>query len=91
MRHEDIWRAIDTLAAERGLTASGLARRAGQIVSREHLLEALWDDIDFVDDNTLTVNVTRVRKKLEELGLGQPIETIRGQGYRLNMTWGESA
>ncbi|WP_274364042.1 response regulator transcription factor [Paenibacillus thermotolerans] len=60
-----------------------LGRRAGAIVTREQLLEALWDEMDFVDDNTLTVNVTRVRKKLEELGLAGCIETVRGQGYRL--------
>lgn len=64
-----------------------LARQADRIVKREVLLEALWDDIDFVDDNTLTVNVTRVRKKLEELGILKAIETIRGQGYRLHTLW----
>lgn len=56
----------------------------GGIVSRETLLEALWDDVSFVEDNTLTVNVTRVRKKLEEIGLPGGIETIRGRGYRLS-------
>ncbi|OTA40075.1 MAG: hypothetical protein A6D92_24865 [Symbiobacterium thermophilum] len=66
-----------------------LARRAGEIVSRETLLEELWDDTEFVDDNTLTVNVARVRRRLEELGLDGVIETKRGQGYRLNAGWGE--
>ncbi|MFO7246260.1 MAG: response regulator transcription factor [Bacillota bacterium] len=61
-----------------------LARRAGRIVTREELLEALWDDVDFVDDNTLTVNVARLRRRLEELGLGAAIETKRGQGYLFN-------
>lgn len=60
-----------------------LARRPGEIVGREELLEALWDDIDFVDDNTLTVNVARVRRRLAELHLPAAIETKRGQGYRL--------
>lgn len=61
-----------------------LARRAGEIVGREELLEALWDDMDFVDDNTLTVNVARLRRRLAELGLPPDlIETKRGQGYRL--------
>lgn len=60
------------------------------IVSREKLLETLWDDIDFVDDNTLTVNVTRVRKKMEEIGISKAIETIRGQGYRLQPRWAEA-
>lgn len=60
-----------------------LVGHVGEIVSREVLLEALWDDLDFVDDNTLTVNVTRVRRRLAELGLPSAIETKRGQGYRL--------
>lgn len=62
-----------------------LAEYSGEIVNREDLLEALWDDVDFVDDNTLTVNVTRVRRRLAELGLPEAIETKRGQGYRLNL------
>lgn len=67
-----------------------LARRPGAIVGREQLLEALWDDVDFVDDNTLTVNVARVRRRLAELGLADAIETKRGQGYRLALD-GEAA
>ncbi|EGL82553.1 two component transcriptional regulator, winged helix family [Caldalkalibacillus thermarum TA2.A1] len=53
-----------------------------RIVSREALLSALWDDHTFVDDNTLTVNVTRVRKKLREIGIKEAIQTHRGKGYR---------
>lgn len=64
-----------------------MARRPWQVVSRNELLEALWDDVDFVDDNTLTVNVTRVRRKLEEIGIKGAIETVRGQGYRLICPW----
>ncbi|EGL18445.1 MULTISPECIES: response regulator transcription factor [unclassified Paenibacillus] len=67
-----------------------LAQKAGSIASREELLEALWDDVHFVDDNTLTVNVTRVRRKLEEIGLPGIIETVRGQGYRLQTEWGNT-
>ncbi len=67
-----------------------LAQKTGRAVSRETLLETLWDDTTFVDDNTLTVNVTRLRKKLEELGLGGCIETIRGHGYRLNVHWSDT-
>ncbi|KEO82604.1 response regulator transcription factor [Tumebacillus flagellatus] len=65
-----------------------LIRAEGKVVSREDLLSALWDDTQFVDDNTLTVNVARVRRKLEELGLPTAIVTVRGQGYRLEVEGG---
>lgn len=60
-----------------------LMERAGRVVSREDSLEALWDDAAFVDDNTLTVNVTRLRAKLETWNLREALETRRGQGYVL--------
>jgi DNA-binding response OmpR family regulator len=58
-----------------------LLRRKGNLVSREDLMHALWSDSVFVDDNTLTVNVTRLRKKLEALGKGELIRTRKGSGY----------
>ncbi|MGM9925805.1 MAG: winged helix-turn-helix domain-containing protein [Bacillus sp. (in: firmicutes)] len=61
----------------------------GDIITRETLLENLWDDIQFVDDNTLSVNITRVRKKLADLGIADAIETVRGLGYKLMVTWGD--
>jgi len=64
-----------------------LARRLGQIVPRDRLLEALWDDVEFVDDNTLTVNVTRVKRKLRSIGVTGAIKTIRGAGYKLAPVW----
>lgn len=60
-----------------------LMERPGQVVTREACLEALWDDSSFVDDNTLTVNVTRLRTKLDAWGLKEAVETRRGLGYRL--------
>lgn len=60
-----------------------LMERAGRVVSREDCLEALWDDSSFVDDNTLTVNVTRLRSKLDVWGLKEAVETKRGLGYQL--------
>ncbi|MBB4823594.1 DNA-binding response OmpR family regulator [Sporosarcina luteola] len=54
-----------------------------KVVSRETLLEELWDDQSFVDENTLNVNMTRVRKKLVDYGVQSTIETVRGSGYRL--------
>ena len=54
-----------------------------KIVSRDELMEYLWSSEAYVDDNTLSVNVTRLRKKLEEIGLKNIIETRRGLGYIL--------
>lgn len=67
------------------LLAECLMKEHGIIRTREQLLEALWDDVQFVDDNTLTVNVTRLRKKLEEIGLPKVVETVRGQGYKMTI------
>ncbi|WP_028777087.1 response regulator transcription factor [Shimazuella kribbensis] len=53
----------------------------GKILSRDTCLEALWDDQTFVDDNTLSVNVTRLRKKLQQWALEDQIQTKRGLGY----------
>lgn len=58
-----------------------LISRKGTIVTRDAIMQYLWDDESFVDDNTLTVNIARLRKKLEGLGLGSVIATRRGQGY----------
>ncbi len=52
-----------------------------KIVSRDELIRKLWDDERFVNDNTLTVNVTRLRQKLANLGLGEAILTKKGLGY----------
>lgn len=58
-----------------------LLRSAGAIVPRERLMQALWNDDQFVDDNTLTVNVNRLRRKLAGLGLDDFIATRKGMGY----------
>ena len=60
-----------------------LVQRRGKIVSREEIMEYLWDSESFIDDNTLTVNMTRLRNKLDGLGLKELIITKRGQGYIL--------
>lgn len=60
---------------------SYLMNHQGQIVSRDLLMEYLWSTDYFVDDSTLTVNITRLRKKLEEIGIENVIETRRGLGY----------
>ena len=60
-----------------------LMAHAGEIVSRADLIEALWDSQIYIDDNTLSVNVTRLRNKLEGLGMPGVIKTRRGMGYQL--------
>ena len=60
-----------------------LVKNRGKIVSREDIMECLWESESFIDDNTLSVNITRLRTKLEELELKDLIETRRGQGYIL--------
>ncbi|WP_125568860.1 response regulator transcription factor [Companilactobacillus insicii] len=58
-----------------------LLRDQGKIVTREQLLNFMWDDERFVDDNTLTVNINRLRGKIEKFGLKNYIVTKVGQGY----------
>jgi len=58
-----------------------LLEKANQIVSREDLMRKLWDDERFVNDNTLSVNVNRLRTKLEDIGLQEVIVTKKGLGY----------
>lgn len=60
-----------------------LLKNRGKIVSRDEIMRYLWDDESFIDDNTLTVNITRLRNKLEELNLKELLVTKRGQGYIL--------
>lgn len=60
-----------------------LFKNQGNIVSRNDLMDELWQSDEFVDDNTLTVNVNRLRKKLEGIGAADYIKTKRGQGYML--------
>ena len=58
-----------------------LMEHAGKIVSRDDIMTHLWENDSFVDDNTLTVNMTRLRKKLEGMGLSDFIVTKKGMGY----------
>ncbi len=63
-----------------------LFEAAGGVVSRDLLMKRLWDDECFVDDNTLTVNMNRLRKRLGEIGLSDLIQTKKGVGYLLGET-----
>lgn len=60
-----------------------LMEHSGKIVSRTDLIEALWDCQIYIDDNTLSVNMTRLRAKLAELGFPDSIRTRRGMGYQI--------
>lgn len=61
-----------------------LIEKRGMVVSREQLMERLWSSDLFVDENTLTVNIARLRGKLAEMGLDGYIETRRGLGYMVS-------
>lgn len=61
-----------------------LFEHMGNTVTRESMMKRLWDDECFVDDNTLTVNVNRLRRALEEIGLTDFIKTKKGIGYQIN-------
>ncbi len=58
-----------------------LLENAGKIVSRDSIITRLWESDEFIDGNTLTVNIARLRKKLEQIGLEQMIRTKKGIGY----------
>lgn len=60
-----------------------LMSEPGQIISRADMIEALWNSQIYIDDNTLSVNITRLRSKLESLGLPDYIKTRRGMGYQI--------
>ena len=62
---------------------SVLSQKMNEVVLRNEIIEALWDDSRFISDNTLTVNVNRLRKKLEAIGLNNAVETKTGSGYIL--------
>lgn len=73
------------LAPKEAMLLEALMEKEGRVVSRERLLDLMWEDEHFIDDNTLNVYITRVRRKLNELGAGGVIETVRGAGYRLTV------
>lgn len=60
-----------------------LLKNRGNVVSRDRIIRSLWKEESFIDDNTLTVNMTRIKKKLQNLGLDNFIETKKGLGYMI--------
>ncbi|EUJ23408.1 Sensory transduction protein BceR [Listeria grandensis FSL F6-0971] len=94
MEHKNVFLHIDTntltyldekidLTKNEFLILYELLKQKGRIVSRDEIMRVLWEDESFVDDNTLTVNVVRIRKKLTEIGLADFITTKKGQGYMI--------
>ncbi|APQ96609.1 response regulator transcription factor [Clostridium botulinum] len=75
------------ITKKEGILLEYLMKKYPKVVNRDFLLEKIWDDIEFVEENTLNVNVSRIRKRLHKLGIEDGIETVRGVGYRLNKTW----
>ncbi|OBZ08996.1 DNA-binding response regulator [Bacillus sp. FJAT-27264] len=73
------------LTQKEAVLLEALMLKEGRVVSRERLLDLMWEDQHFIDDNTLNVYITRVRKKLKELRLEDIVETVRGAGYRLSL------
>ncbi|UOQ92901.1 response regulator transcription factor [Halobacillus shinanisalinarum] len=64
-----------------------LLERGDKITSRDRLMEKMWDTDMFVDENTLNVYISRLRKLLKDMGIVDAIETVRGAGYRIKNTW----
>lgn len=75
------------ITKKEGILLEYLMKKYPKVVSRDFLLDKIWDDVEFVEENTLNVNVSRIRKRFQELGICNGIETVRGIGYRLNKTW----
>ncbi len=76
----------ELLSQKEGQLLEMLMNRYPDVVSRQDLLSEIWDEEHFVDDNTLSVNMTRLRRRLDQLGLEESILTVRGRGYRLLLT-----
>ena len=72
------------LTPNEGKLLSCLISKRGKVVSREELMISLWDSNEFVDDNTLSVNMNRLRRKFEEVGVKNCIVTHRARGYALD-------
>lgn len=75
------------ITKKEGILLEYLIKKYPKVVDRDFLLEKIWDDSEFVEENTLNVNISRIRKKLQDIGICNAIETVRSVGYRLNKTW----
>ncbi|MCR6098606.1 response regulator transcription factor [Salipaludibacillus agaradhaerens] len=78
---------IQELSKKEAAMIELLLERGERVTSRDRLMEKMWDTDLFVDENTLNVYISRLRKLLKEMGIHDAIETVRGAGYRLKKTW----
>ena len=74
-----------TLPENEGKILRELILKSPDVVSKESLFQNLWGTSEYIDENILQVNMTRLRKNLEKLGLNSCIETVRGKGYRMKL------
>ncbi|MHA4135207.1 MULTISPECIES: response regulator transcription factor [Bacillus cereus group] len=79
-----------SLTKKEGQLVELLLKNYPSLVHREEIFNKLWDGMKYIDENTLSVYITRIRYKLKELGIRNALETIRGSGYRLHNTWEKS-
>lgn len=77
------------LSENEGIIMKALVKASPSVVKKEELFSLLWGSSDYVDENILQVNMTRLRKTLEQVGLPNRIKTIRGIGYQLKGGYGE--
>lgn len=73
------------LSEREGKILECLLLQKGEVVTKEALFEALWGTTEYVDENALQVNMTRLRRTLKKVGLSERVETVRGEGYRLSL------
>ncbi|MEC0033312.1 response regulator transcription factor [Bacillus cereus] len=77
-----------SLTKKEGQLVELLMKNYPKMVHREVIFNKIWNGIAYIDENTLSVYITRIRNKLKELGIKDALETIRGSGYCLHNTWG---
>jgi len=78
------------LTQKEAILLEALMVKANRVVTRGRLLDLMWEDHHFIDDNTLNVYIARLRQKLKELNTIATVETVRGVGYLINATIGDT-
>jgi len=79
-----------SLTKKEGQLVELLLKNYPSMVKRDEIFNKLWDGMKYIDENTLSVYITRIRYKFNKIGIRNALETIRGSGYRLHNTWERS-